>query len=144
MQVNIFTSSKTKADFILAVANLYIKLLKLEKSKYTLTIGTKRNLGKDVSVNGLVNLVAPNFLYMQLDSALPVHELIITLAHEMVHVKQYAKGQLKIVKSKNGKMHFKWLGKKVNKNYFDLPWELDAFRRERIMANKVAQIVSKI
>ena len=57
----------------------------------------------------------------------------ITLAHEMVHVRQMAKGILKI---KNGVNY--WCGKRYTKRtkYLDQPWEQDAFARQEIVFRK--------
>lgn len=52
-----------------------------------------------------------------------------TLAHEMVHVKQLAKGEL-------NDDHTRWQGKKINSDkidYMDLPWEAEAFFCEYIL-----------
>jgi hypothetical protein len=51
------------------------------------------------------------------------------LAHEMVHVKQYARGEL-YVGAYSGK--HRWQGKWVsdNINYWDAPWEIEAHGRE--------------
>ena len=65
--------------------------------------------------------------------------MIKALAHEMVHVKQYAKNQLsykfKGAKKLNPKLDFVWMGKfwKPKKNehiYWDSPWELEAYAKE--------------
>lgn len=57
-------------------------------------------------------------------------QLSTTLAHEMVHVRQMAKGILKVT----NKGTF-WRGKKYKKStpYLDQPWELDAFSRQEIV-----------
>lgn len=55
-----------------------------------------------------------------------VKNMLITLAHEMVHVKQFAKCELK-------DDHTKWMGKKINSNriaYENLPWEREAVEKE--------------
>lgn len=59
------------------------------------------------------------------------HLLIKTLAHEMVHVKQYATGELQ------GSLRWshltKWQGYYVEEekeSYWDWPWEIDAYGRE--------------
>ena len=57
-----------------------------------------------------------------------------TLAHEMVHVKQYACKELKYQIRSLDKM--KWKGKYINEdkiNYERLPWEKEAFRKEDIL-----------
>lgn len=54
---------------------------------------------------------------------------LLTLAHEMVHVRQFAKGQL------NGS-HTKWCGNHFDSSltsYADLPWEIEASSLERIL-----------
>lgn len=61
-----------------------------------------------------------------------------TLAHEMVHVKQYAKGELgkDMVVTKGGfKVLTNWMGdpwkpKSKEDGYFDSPWEIEAYGRE--------------
>jgi hypothetical protein len=57
-------------------------------------------------------------------------ELGVTLAHELVHVRQLAKGILQV--TPRGK---KWRGKFYSKRtpYLDQPWEQDAFARQEIV-----------
>jgi hypothetical protein len=58
-------------------------------------------------------------------------EVFRTLAHEMVHVKQFAYKQLKYVTRSVEKN--KWKGRYINQDkikYEKLPWEKEAFRRE--------------
>jgi hypothetical protein len=57
--------------------------------------------------------------------------MLIALAHEMVHVKQYATGESRQYE----RMPYvtKFRGVMVNTNtmdYWDLPWEIEAFGRE--------------
>ena len=63
---------------------------------------------------------------------LSLKELVTTLCHEMVHVKQYARNEM----DEYGK---KWKKKVVPEgtNYYDLPWEKEAYR----MQDKLAQLV---
>jgi hypothetical protein len=59
-------------------------------------------------------------------------ETLLALAHEMVHVKQYAKGELKDI-FRPVKMT-KWMGESFPENsvdYWDSPWEWEAFGREK-------------
>lgn len=61
-----------------------------------------------------------------------------TLAHEMVHAKQYAYNQLEkrlVVTSRGFKLVSFWMGepwkpKKDQDVYFDSPWEIEAYGRE--------------
>jgi hypothetical protein len=65
--------------------------------------------------------------------SMSIKSIGITLAHEMVHVRQMAKGILKI---KNGVNY--WCGKRYTKRtkYLDQPWEQDAFARQELVFRK--------
>jgi len=61
-----------------------------------------------------------------------------TLAHEMVHVRQLAKGQMKFLPNQARI----WMGKRYSKktHYLDQPWELDAFARQEILFRKAIEL----
>jgi hypothetical protein len=69
-----------------------------------------------------------------------IKEMIKTLAHEMVHVKQHAKnelesGQLIATKGKGITLSSKWKGelwypKRKQDMYYDSPWEIEAYGME--------------
>ena len=65
-------------------------------------------------------------------------EMGTTLAHEMVHVRQLAKGQMKFLPNQARI----WMGKRYNKrtHYLDQPWELDAFSRQEILFRKAIEL----
>jgi hypothetical protein len=129
--------SATKA-LIENACEFLAKELKLKNSKYSLLIMTERGMAKKDGCRGVVHKIGPKCLSMIIDSNLDVERLIITLSHEMVHVKQYAKGQVK--SSKSSKTHY-WMGKNIRKKYYEQPWEIEAFSKERILANKIFAIV---
>lgn len=52
--------------------------------------------------------------------------MLMTLAHECVHVKQYSLGELK-----EGHTHWRHLCMPQDINYWESPWEIEAFGRER-------------
>ena len=60
----------------------------------------------------------------------------LTLAHEMVHVRQMAKGILQVVDGKNF-----WKGKRYTKRtkYLDQPWEQDAFAKQEIVFRRAIE-----
>jgi hypothetical protein len=60
-----------------------------------------------------------------------------TLAHEMVHVRQLAKGQLKYLSSQT-KI---WMGRRYTKktSYLDQPWEQDAFARQEMIVRRAIE-----
>ena len=56
---------------------------------------------------------------------------LIALAHEMIHVKQYARGELKDYLRVNKS---KWKGEIIDPqevDYWDQPWEIEAHGREK-------------
>jgi len=57
-------------------------------------------------------------------------DLGITLAHELTHVRQFAKGILKV--TAKGK---KWKGKFYSRSvaYLQQPWEIDAFSKQELI-----------
>lgn len=66
-----------------------------------------------------------------MDNTINPHTWIRTLMHELVHVKQYAKGEMKYYERDN--INVKWSESKINVNtecYWDLPWEIEAHGRE--------------
>ena len=64
-------------------------------------------------------------------------DISTTLAHEMVHVRQLAKGQMKFAKNQARI----WMGKLYSKKtkYLDQPWELDAFARQEIIVRRAIE-----
>jgi hypothetical protein len=60
-----------------------------------------------------------------------------TLAHEMVHVRQLAKGQLKYLTKQNRL----WMGRRYTKKtrYLDQPWEQDAFARQEMIVRRAIE-----
>lgn len=75
----------------------------------------------------------PRRFRIVINANLGPRSLLESLAHEMVHVKQYAKGELKdYVYSK----HVKWCGVKMlydeedDDQYYDSPWEIEAYGRQ--------------
>lgn len=64
-------------------------------------------------------------------------EMIFTLAHEMVHVKQMARNELRD-KSIKSRTVTTWMGQEYDDNteYWDHPWELEAYGLERGLVAK--------
>ena len=137
VQLNIRNSGVK--EFVEMLVKFFEAELKLKNSKWTLDVRTKRGMRFSDECRGSVTYVGPNYLIMFLDSGLDVERLVLTVAHEMVHVKQYARGQ---IKHKIGAKTYYWMGKPNRKKYFEQPWELEAFSKERILANKVFQIIN--
>lgn len=128
MQYQIKSRSKNIKKFFEFLMPSLIKQLGLQNSKKFVLVEVSKsagdgNDGMTVPLNGLDAYVI---------SIKPAkwQEMGVTLAHEMVHVKQLAKG---ILKSENGKKY--WRGKVYRKNtrYLDLPWEVEAFSKQELI-----------
>lgn len=67
--------------------------------------------------------------FMQIDKTLSVPKIIRTVCHEMVHVKQHVRGECDL----EGK---RWKSRKISSktDYFDLPWEKEAFKMQDELA----------
>ena len=67
---------------------------------------------------------------IELDTTVKIRNLLITLAHEMVHVKQWAKNEMyeymepHMVRFKGEKIHLK------ETDYWDYPWEIEAYGKQ--------------
>ena len=69
----------------------------------------------------------PREFTIELDSSISIRNILINLAHEMVHVKQWVKGEM-YEYSKSNMVRF--MKKKYDMNdmdYYDYPWEIEAF-----------------
>ena len=73
---------------------------------------------------------------IEINKDIGITELVTTICHEMVHVKQYARNEMNdgIVKG-----HARWKSKMIpeDTNYWDLPWEKEAYRMEKKLADDV-------
>ena len=71
----------------------------------------------------------PREFEIELHKDMPLRKVLVTLCHEMVHVKQYARGEL-YESERQGK--HRWQGTWLNKDpdYWDQPWEIEAAGRE--------------
>ena len=74
---------------------------------------------------------------IEADRKLGIKELVTTICHEMIHVKQYAKKEMD---DWNGVGLARWKTKTFNAentNYYKLPWEKEAYRLQDKYANMV-------
>lgn len=124
-------SKRTKA-FIDSVMPSMIRQLGLENSRKFLLIDVCKLDGD----NGITTPLTGLDTYVIALRPSKWQEMGVTLAHEMVHVKQLAKG---ILKAEGGNKW--WRGKKYSKRtkYLDMPWELDAFAQQEIIFRRALE-----
>jgi len=128
--------SKKQQKIFTKAAEFYASLLLNKRTAATvfLEINFKRVL--DDCADGYCHFLskATGFREFEIDivKGLPLDETLITLAHEMVHLKQFATNELS--GNQTPANITRWQGRSVNENkvdYWDLPWEIEAHGRER-------------
>ena len=125
-----------------ACINFYARELKIDKNNFTLAVFSKKGLAKEIGANGMAVRIRDKVCAMHLDSKLSMENLVQVIAHEMVHVKQFVRGQI----SFKGRSMY-WLGNKVIRskiNYYDHPWEIDAWSKEKVLSAKIYKILAKL
>jgi len=79
---------------------------------------------------GSERLDRPRSFEIEVHKKMPLRKVLLTVAHEMVHVKQYARGELyQGVRVNKMRWQGKWVNDK-NLEYWDHPWEIEAHGRE--------------
>ena len=100
-----------------------------------ITINLKKNLLSKEGFEGTAiwedDGYRPREFTIELDTTVKIRNLLITLAHEMVHVKQWAKNEMYEYMNVAGMVRFK--GEKVHMeitDYWDYPWEIEAYGKQ--------------
>lgn len=132
MQYVVRSRSKRTQRFIDSVLPSMISQLGLTNSRKFLYIDICRLDGD----NGITTPLPGLDSYVIALNPAKWQQLGITLAHEMVHVRQLAKG---ILRAEGGNKW--WRGKKYSKRtkYMDMPWELDAFAQQEIIFRRALE-----
>lgn len=133
MQYHIDATGKTKR-YIESLLPSMIQQLALTRSRQLLHIIVDRDLehtGQTVPLPGIDTVLVvlkPTRNWINLG---------ITLAHELTHVAQFAKGTLQL--AQKGKL---WKGRlyKNNHPYLDQPWEIQAFARQEIVFRRAIEL----
>lgn len=135
MQVFIHNIADTNKEAIVRAAVIYYgkKLLPILHKRITINIYWSHDLPKEyeAETEWVDKNVFPKVFDIKLCRSIKnLRKIIQTLAHEMVHVKQFAKGEIYDHKFQRT---FKW-GDQIydvdTHDYWDLPWEIEAFGRE--------------
>jgi hypothetical protein len=133
MDILVEARSPKKKKFIEAILPSMVTQLGLNNSRKSVLI----RLEQDCAGMGFtLPLDALDSYVVVIKPSLSIKDIGLTLAHEMVHVRQFAKGILKV---KNGANY--WKGKRFTKRtkYLDQPWEQDAFARQEIIFRKAIE-----
>jgi len=108
-----------------------IRQLSLGRSRKTLLVTVESCEGQ-----GATYPLDPIDSYVVVINPGKLKDVGLTLAHEMVHVRQMAKG---ILKTSNGTNY--WKGKRYTKRtkYLDQPWEQDAFAKQELIFRRAIE-----
>jgi len=150
MDLDLDMRSSDKKLLIESCINFYAEKLNIKNKNFILIVSTVKNLRKIKGLNGYVGIVRKELLIdksiktyaMGLDSRIKIEDLIETIAHEMVHIKQKVLGQLRY----EGRSTY-WLGKKVicsRIDYYDQPWEQEAWSKQKLLAVQIFKILTKL
>jgi|TARA_B110000977_G_scaffold196946_1_gene278371 hypothetical protein len=137
MLLNIKGSNKATRTLVDRAAWWYAERLmgKRLMNALEININLNRNLSSKFDTEGTCIWEdegrRPKEFTIEIDASMSIRNILITLAHEMVHVKQWAKDEMyeyyntpKMVRFKGEKMHMDKI------DYWDYPWEIEAFGRQ--------------
>jgi hypothetical protein len=133
MEFHVDGSAKSKR-FVESLLPSMLEQLKLTKSKKFLHIVIDKDLeemGTTVPLKGL-----DTYLVV----LRPVKDMAVlgaTLAHELTHVAQFAKGTLQLT-PKGKRWKGKYYGRRVP--YLDQPWEIQAFAKQEIIMRRAIEL----
>lgn len=119
---------------LMRAAEFYLSSLVSKRllNHITLEIDVKRRSLMDEEADGYCEIEGyntnkkPREFLIEIAKDRSVRYMLMTLAHEIVHLKQYALGEI------NEEMNT-WKGKRYTnaKAYWNTPWEIEAYGRER-------------
>jgi hypothetical protein len=129
MNATIAIRKGPRRAFVEAMVNFYVQYLGIENSRYNLYVTTKTGHRAHTGSHGM-SAHDDKTIYIFLDSRLTIGRLMLTLAHEMVHAYQIAKGLL-FYHELDGIEFILWRGKlMIDVDYYDRPWEKQAYARQ--------------
>jgi hypothetical protein len=133
MEYHIEAGRKTRR-YIESVLPSMLTQLGLNRSRKLLVIKVDQDLAEQGTT---IPLMGINTMLVVLKPTRNWINLGITLAHELTHVAQFAKGYLKPVAK--GTI---WKGKFYGRNhpYLDQPWEIQAFAKQEIVFRRAIEL----
>ena len=135
MHITTRGGSKTQKKYVKSMADFCGEKLLGSRlyPKIELRIELVKNLMKNEKIYGDAiwedDERYPKEFTIRADASQPLRRVLETIAHEMVHVKQYAKDELHEYTMKKGH-RYKGEFFPDNLDYWDEPWEIEAHGRE--------------
>ena len=120
-------------ELLTTAAHFYADKLGLDKKlqdKIELEILVRKSSDRGACYTNCSPKRVPTYFTIELNPDDDV-SILQTLAHEMVHLKQFATGELRLMKRCSKWKNTTWKHKKDEMDdYYDSPWEIEAFGRE--------------
>jgi hypothetical protein len=145
MEYAVDADSPKIKKFLDSLMPSFIEQLGLTNSKRAVLVKVTRDLEEDFQ-GATMNIDIADCMMVLIRTPkrltpMALMDMAGTLAHEMVHVKQLAKGQMKFLPN-DAKI---WKGKRYSKKtkYLDMPWEIDAFSRQELLLRRAIEIDNK-
>lgn len=124
---------------VIKAAEFYAKKLRIHKMDAEIHIAFKHDFTKTFGILACCDYPKTGLVTIDIDAK--THNLMFLgiVAHEMVHAKQWLKGEL----SSNKKGLQLWKGKTVpaRLSYVNEPWEREAMRKEVIMSHQFLEFM---
>lgn len=136
MKVTVTGGTKNQKKYSKSLANFCAKKLmhKNLADNISVRVVLRSNLHTEESNLGTViwedDSYKPREFTMEIDTSVRLRRVLESVAHEMVHVKQFARGEMRdlIIAER-----VSWLGSSYHRHsmdYYDQPWEIEAHGRE--------------
>lgn len=119
-----------KRKMALQAVAYFAKTLKINRPEISIQVNFKYLMLDTFRVMAECTMPKKNCILLEIDANLSQDWIIQIVAHEMVHAKQWIKGELV---TKKGYMY--WKGEKVRNDlaYHKHPWEVEAMRKQIVM-----------
>ena len=121
IDINIYGGNKRQREYAESLARFVVKKLMPRKRNLDVCI----NLDKIDDALGYCYEEFKGSYAIEIDKRQSMRRFLETVAHEMVHVKQYCRNEM----SGRDTWHGKFINPKTTE-YWDLPWEIEAHGRE--------------
>ena len=134
MNVRVTGGSKFQREIIFKVIGWTIKRLKLSRMS---SLDVQVILRKLRGVDGYCSMEddSKRIFIIEAHKALGLRQLIMTLIHEMVHVKQFVRNEIDDFPI-NGRQRWKSGTVPKNVSYYDMPWEKEAIRLQEKLTDE--------
>jgi len=129
ISIDVIGGKKKERELMKSLAEFCVKKMMPRKKNLDVEITIHRNLeSKQGLLGAVVDTDDTNTFEMDICHTMSLRKKLLTVAHEMVHVKQFTRGELKHTECVHTKS---WNGTSYHEDaYWNCPWEIEAYGRE--------------